>query len=286
MCIVIMLWAQIQVQQLPVETANPRSAIFKGSVWHHRYQPTEHKFRYRVFMMYLDLAELDVIFRKSILWGFHWYNAARFKRSDYFSIDGNYAQSVEGAVRQEVKSQIDVDISGPVCVLTNLRYFGYITNPISCYYCFNEKATGLVALLIEVTNTPWGEKHHYVLDLRSYSEKDTVDFEKRMHVSPFMPMNRSYRWRGAMPSDTLRYSLSSVVEYVPDSAMDRSVKDVQFDSGVVLKRQPISGRTLNLTLLFYPFMTCKVTAAIYWQALKLWVKKVPFVPHPAKSAPQ
>jgi len=237
-------------------------------------------------MMYLDLAELDVIFSKSVFWGVRWYHAARFKRSDYFSIEGNSAQSIGDAVRQEVKNQINVDISGPVCLLTNLRYFGYTTNPISCYYCFNEEGTGLVALLIEVTNTPWGEKHHYVLDLRTYSENDFVDFEKRMHVSPFMPMNRSYRWRGALPSDVLRYTLSSVVKYVPSSAMDQSAMDVQFDSGVVFKRQPISGKALNVTLLVYPFMTGKVIAAIYWQALKLWVKKVPFVPHPAKSAPQ
>jgi len=274
-----------RVRPLPVEATILRSAIFKGSVWHHRYQPTEHKFRYRVFMMYLDLAELDIIFSKSLFWGMRWYHAARFKRADYFSIEGNNDQGIGAAVRQEVKSQIGVDVPGPVCLLTNLRYFGYTTNPISCYYCFNEDATGLVALLIEVTNTPWGEKHHYVLDLRSYRENETVDFEKRMHVSPFMPMNRSYRWRGSVPSQALRYSLASVVKYGPSSVMERGTIEVQFDSGVVLKRQLISGKALNLTLLFYPFMTGKVTAAIYWQALKLWVKKVPFIPHPGKPTP-
>lgn len=263
-----------------------RSAIYKGSVWHQRFQPAEHKFRYRVFMMYLDLAEQDAVLEKSPFWGVQWYHAARFKRSDYFSVAGDYSQSIDAAIRQEVKSKIDVVVTGPVCLLTNFRYFGYCTNPISCYYCFNSDATSLVALLIEVTNTPWGERHHYVLDLRDYRDNESIDFQKQLHVSPFMPMNRLYRWRGSMPSQSLRYSLASVVRYdQPDMhAMENSESEVQFDSGVVFKRVPVSSRSLTSTLVFYPFMTLKVTMAIYWQALKLWIKKVPFVAHPSKSS--
>lgn len=278
------------------ETKELRSAIFKGYVWHQRFQPTAHQFRYRVFMMYLDLAEQHEVFSKSLLWGTNWYHAARFKRSDYFSINGDNSQSIESAVRQEVKSQTGIEVSGPVCLLTNLRYFGYNTNPISCYYCYDSDAEGLVALLIEVTNTPWGEKHHYVLDLRSHKDNESVEFQKRMHVSPFMPMNRIYRWRGSVPSTTLRYSLASVVadDSVSNDASsgaelyesDRyeTEGEIQFDSGVVFKRQPVTSRALNTTLAIYPLMTLKVITAIYWQALRLWMKRVPFVAHPAKSA--
>lgn len=264
------------------DTTPMRSAIYKGSVWHQRYQPVAHKFRYRVFMMYLDLAEQDAVWRKSPLWGVRWYHAARFKRSDYFSIDGDYSQSIDVAVRQEVKNKIDVTLTGPVCLLTNLRYFGYCTNPISCYYCFSKDATRLEALLIEVTNTPWGEKHHYVLDLRCYRENEPIEFQKQLHVSPFMPMNRLYRWRGALPSQILRYSLASVVRH--DEPDDNSVNEMQFDSGVVFKRVPVSARSLSATLASYPFMTLKVILAIYWQALRLWIKKVPFVMHPSKAS--
>ena len=288
-----------------------RSAIYKGWVWHNRYEPRRHEFRYRVFMMYIDLSEIESVLASSIFWGRRWFHIARFKRTDYFAVGADYSQSTESAVRQEVNSQLGFEVSGSVCLLTNFRYFGYITNPISCYYCFNQDATHLEALLIEVTNTPWGEKHHYVLDLRSVNLKDGIEFDKLMHVSPFMPMDRVYQWRGYLPSKTLRYSLTSMLkseteetdQSLPDQTLHvtrcgtqnknqnklenrpmQRPRNKQFDSGVIFRRTSVTARSLNTVLLEFPVMTLKVIAAIYWQALKLWCRKIPFVPHPGTAS--
>jgi len=238
-------------------------------------------------MLYVDLSEIEQLLSKSLLWGYRWYHLARFKRSDYFSIDGNFSQSIDAAVRKKVGVALDFKLDGPIRLLTNLRYFGYTTNPISCYYCFDSQGEHLTALMLEVTNTPWGERYQYVLDMRQWTENDLITFEKQMHVSPFMPMNRSYQWKGMLPSEVLRYSLTSI-EYPASVSAEASTPEAQealrhFDSGVVFKRLPVSASSLNQTLLAQPLMTFKVIAAIYWQAFRLWIKKIRFLPHPKKA---
>ncbi len=249
-------------------------------------------------MMYLDLSELDEVLTQSSLWSTSRWALASFRRADYFSYPSDTASnsielpSIDQSVRSAVESKLGVRPSGAIRVLTNLRYFGYLINPISCYYCFDKSNQHLQAMLIEVTNTPWGQRTHYVLDLRQYQPGESIDFDKDMHVSPFMPMAMTYRWKGKLPGELLSYTLASFL--TPSAQTDGSFGEIDqtnsqpvgvvphhhFDSGVNFKRIEISARSLNRVLWQYPWMTGKVACAIYWQALKLWVKRIPFVAHP------
>jgi len=254
-------------------------------------------------MMYLDLAEIDQVLEKSRFWSRGRWSPARFKRADYLAPSISDIQEDEknvtdeqsdlaDAVRARVREEIGYTLTGPIRLLTNLRYFGYIINPISCYYCFSSGGA-LEVLLIEVTNTPWAERTQYVLDLRDVAQDQAVEFSKAMHVSPFMPMAAVYRWRGSAPDHQLRYSLSLLTDHFNAGEQgntseqgDDAAKAGQssaFDSGVNFKRVEISRKSLNQTLLRYPLMTAKVVAAIHWEALRLSLKRVPFVPHPRGS---
>jgi len=244
------------------------SAIYRGQVWHKRFAPKVNEFRYQVFMLYLDLAELDQVFTGTCLWSQHKPALARFRREDFM-----YSPELplDTVVRDVVAAEVGERPTGPIRLLANLRYFGFIINPISCYYCFDESGEQLQYLVAEVTNTPWGERCHYVLDYRDKEPTTEQRFAKDMHVSPFLPMALQYHWRASLPGDTLKLRIA-----------DYADTEKVFDSSLNLTREAISPAALRRTILSYPWMTLKVAAAIYWQALKLSIKLVPFVPNPGQ----
>ena len=158
-----------------------------------------------------------------------------------------------------------------ITLITNLRVFGYVFNPVSFYYCFGADGRSLEAVVAEITNTPWGERHAYVV--RAGPDGAVCAFAKRFHVSPFFGMEQVYRWTLGAPGERLRVEMRN----------EEGGREV-FGAVLSLRRRAWSAGALWRTALGLPLMAWKVHAAIYWQALRLWVKGVPFHVHPAKRA--
>jgi DUF1365 family protein len=255
------------------------SAIYTGKVRHRRFSPKQHAFEYDVFMMYLDTREIADIFSLSRFWSLKNFAPAQFKRTD-FHIDKEYlAQNqlptIDESVRNTLAAKLGKRPKGPIRMLVNLRYWGVNINPISTYYCFDDSGETLIAILAEVHNTPWNERHAYVLTGENFSHKQQVVFPKEFHVSPFNPITMDYRWYSTTPNKTLALHLEN---WQADSKI--------MDATMSLIREPITATAMNKILIRFPWMTVKVVAAIYWQAAKLWWKGVPIFNHPKKSHSQ
>ncbi|MFP3868853.1 MAG: DUF1365 domain-containing protein [Desulfobacteraceae bacterium] len=251
---------------------NRASCIYEGYVSHRRFAPVQNQFRYRVFLMYLDLAELPRLFQGCLLWSAQRVNLAYFRRRDHL---GNPQVPLDQAVRDLVEENSGVRPEGPIRLLTHLRYFGYCFNPASLYYCYNPTGTQVDHILVQIHNTPWGEEHCYVLD-EAHNQHPAPGFQrfqfaKSFHVSPFMPMDIWYDWRFKEPRANLSVHFNN---YYAGQKI--------FDATLTLKRQEITPRTLTRVLLRYPPMTLKVITMIYWQALRLWLKGAQFYVHPQK----
>jgi uncharacterized protein len=243
------------------------SSLYVGSVSHLRTVPFEHGFNYRLFMAYLDLAELDSIFARISGWSTNRATPVQFKRADHI---GDPARDLGQSIRALIQQQTGRDTVGPIRLLTHLRYFGHCFNPVSFYYCFDRSGSNVETVVAEVNNTPWHEQHCYVMPVL---EQDThgrllLETNKCFHVSPFLPMDMQYRFRLAVPNERLSI----------DIEVDRLGGPV-FQAHLTLLRQPLTQKNAWMNIAKFPAMTLKLVSAIYWQAVRLKLKGATYYPH-------
>ena len=245
------------------------SFLYEGTLRHRRFTAPSRDFEYTLFMAYLDLGELDSVFAGRLLWSTKAPNLAWFRRADHYG-DPNIPLDV--AIRRLVLERTGVRLGGPIRLLTHLRYFGHCFNPVSFYYCFGKDGRTLETIIAEVNNTPWGERHMYVLPAASnlaHGDHKRYELRKAFHVSPFLGMNTDYGWRFGCPGERLWVHMEN-----------RQKGERVFEATLSLTRRPMTGLELSRTLALHPAMTVKVVLAIYSQALRLWLRGATFHPHP------
>lgn len=239
---------------------NTASCLYEGAVRHRRVEPRR-EFRHRLALAYLDLAELPGLLDGRLLEARP--GVVRFRRADYL---GDVRLPLDRAVRDLAEERIGWRPSGPIRLLTHLRSFGHCFNPVSFYYCFGADGSQLEAVLAEVTNTPWGERHVYAIP------HGRGTFTKALHVSPFLAMEHVYACRASVPGETLAVHIESCQDGVR-----------VFDATLTLRRRELTRGSLRSATLRYPLATMRVLALIYMHALALRLTGVPVLPHPQRT---
>ncbi|MDQ6811446.1 MAG: DUF1365 domain-containing protein [Actinomycetota bacterium] len=247
------------------------SAIYEGTVRHRRFAVRPHGLNHRLALAYIDLEELPELLGGLLLAARP--GPVRFRRADYL---GPESIPLADAVRDVVEARTGARPEGPIRLLAHLRTWGHCFNPVSFYYCMDSSGAAVEAVLAEVTNTPWGERHCYVLSPQGNSPTGVLageGFKKGLHVSPFMGMDHRYEWRLTAPGRTLSIHIES-----------HRAGQLAFDATLALERRQLSRASLAAMTARYPLGTLRVLALIYAHGVALKLKGVPLHPHPRTGA--
>jgi DUF1365 family protein len=246
-----------------------RLQLFEGWVSHSRSKPVEHRFHYRMFQVWVDLKQIDTLDQISRWWSSTSFNLVQFKRQNYLPSEQSLYQETCSTIKRHTGNEFE----GNAYLLANLSYWGVCFNPVVFIACY--EGDELRYLVSEVHNTPWNQRFTYVHDASSAHAKPdakgfhVANFDKEFHVSPFMPMDLQYRWKYKI--DDTRFFINMVLSQDNESI---------FNVTMQLDGKPLSRTRANLLPFRFPLICIKVIAAIYWQALCLWFKRVPFFSHP------
>lgn len=243
----------------------PASAIYEGTLTHARRGPSRHRFGYRLHMFYLDLDEI-ARGQAPPLVRLGRFGLLSFCRADYL---GDRDTPLKTAVLDRVETHLGRRPAGPVRLLTQIRSVGYVFNPVSFYYCFAADGVTLEATVAEITNTPWQERHAYVL--AAHHGDVRAAFDKAFHVSPFFALAQRYRWLITTPGERLTVTMVN----------EEDGRDV-FSATLALARRPATAWSVAAIALRQPLMAWRVHLGIYVQAFRLWRKRTPYYPHPTR----
>ena len=227
--------------------------ILSGVVLHKRFLPTKHFFNYRLSMYSIPLkgseADINERLKKDGLYGV-------FRRKDYF---GNTEEELDTAVLRKASELSQKKIQGKVTFVGQLSRLGLYFSPVNFYLISPSEKTDVEYILADVTNTPWQEKYCYLVNV-----KECLPHDKEFHVSPFNPMDMKYHW-------TLKVSEKEAFVKITCRR-----KYSEFEAEMSLREDSKKNQVS-------PFIHLKVIGGIYWQALKLFFKRVPFHSHPKEK---
>ena len=245
------------------------SAIYRGRLRHRRFRPRERTFSYHLDLLALDLDDLPELFDRLPLVSARRPAPWRFRRADYH---GDPGHDLRDAVRNSIAAELGSAPQGSILLCTQIRAFGFVFNPVSFYFA-QDRDGRPAAVLAEITNTPWLERHHYVLGAghRHADGSFRSCFRKDFHVSPFMPMEQDYTWRIGTPGEDFVVSMRNT------EAGERV-----FAADMRLERRPFGPGELARLLLRRPWWSAGAALGIYYQALRLRLAGIPFHVHPAR----